>query len=350
MTSPSLPDSAPMMFQEAVAAELPVAANKLVFIIGTPVTSAVIEGSSVLIAGWTCGSVTQSIEGATWIDGMSNSTDKLVAELAADADLTAQPCEVTTVVPWIRMPGGRVSLLTMPRAVDVIGSWVAARRSAYVCVADVHSLMCARSDAVHGAALSGAALVTPDGAPIVLMARLAGIAGVRRVCGPELLIEVCALSQAKGWRNYFFGGAPGVAERLAEFLTAQFPGLIVAGLSAPPFGPLSQSDTDRHVAEINAAKPDLVWVGLGCPKQEKWMSANSVALGDAVLVGVGAAFDFHSGRTRRAPEMLRRLGLEWAHRLANEPRRLWKRYLLLGPMFVGLSVLHLATGRIRQEP
>jgi len=157
------------------------------------------------------------------------------------------------------------------------------------------------------------------------------------------MLAVCDAGRAVGLRHFFFGGVPGVAPLLAERLAARFPGLAVAGAATPPFRPLDTPETDAFRAEITRTRPDVIWIGLGTPKQELFMAAHAAGLDAGVLVGVGAAFDFHSGRVRQAPRWMQRGGLEWLFRLATEPRRLGARYLVTNPLFV-FHVLAQLTG------
>ncbi len=193
-------------------------------------------------------------------------------------------------------------------------------------------------------------MVTPDGAPIAFMARLNGVSGLKRVTGPELMIELCRLSAVNGWSNYFYGGSPGVPEILSEKLKARFPRLVVAGTYSPPFGPLSPVEESEHLKAMAGVRPQIVWVGLGCPKQEAWMHRNAAQMSGALMIGVGAAFDFWSGRVRRAPLVMRALGVEWLYRLVSQPRRLWRRYLVLAPRFLVLALLDTARGKIVRVP
>ena len=148
------------------------------------------------------------------------------------------------------------------------------------------------------------------------------------------MLELCEQGLRRGWRHYFYGGAEGVATELVRRLELRFSTLAVAGTQSPPFRKLTQSELDHSLAHISAARPDIVWVGLGCPKQEIWMREHAKKIEGAVVIGVGAAFDFHSGKIARAPSWMRRMGLEWLHRLVSEPARLWRRYLVLGPQFL----------------
>nr|WP_269142340.1 WecB/TagA/CpsF family glycosyltransferase [Sphingomonas sp. IC-11] len=179
-----------------------------------------------------------------------------------------------------------------------------------------------------------AGLVTPDGMPLVWLARWRGHGHVGRVCGADLVAELCAASIEHGIGHYFYGGKPGVAERMAAALMARFPGLKVVGTNTPPFGAMSAEEDAAHTAEITASGAGIVWVGLSTPKQEYWMRDHVDRIPGATLIGVGAAFDFYAGDVKRAPEWMHHRGLEWLHRLASEPRRLWRRYLVLAPKFV----------------
>jgi N-acetylglucosaminyldiphosphoundecaprenol N-acetyl-beta-D-mannosaminyltransferase len=159
------------------------------------------------------------------------------------------------------------------------------------------------------------------------------------VYGPDLLLACCSRSLASGYRHFFYGGAPGVPERLIERLSARFPGLCVAGGFSPPFRALTSEEDLALVRRINEAQPDIVWVGLSTPKQERWMWEHRGRLKAPVFIGVGAAFDFHAGLKRQAPRWMQRNGLEWVFRLLTEPRRLWRRYLRNNPVFVWLTLL-----------
>jgi N-acetylglucosaminyldiphosphoundecaprenol N-acetyl-beta-D-mannosaminyltransferase len=230
--------------------------------------------------------------------------------------------------------GVGVSAINMAQALDVIDDWIATRTPNYVCVSGVHgvteSLRSAELRAIH----NGAGLVTPDGMPLVWLSRARGAHHVERVYGPDLLLACCARSEERGYRHFFYGGGDGVAERLAARLRERFPRLRVAGCLSPPFRPLRADEVEATARRIAASQPDIVWVGLSTPKQERWMHANVGRVGAPVLIGVGAAFDFHAGLKRQAPRWMQRSGTEWLFRLLCEPRRLWRRYLVNNPTFV----------------
>jgi N-acetylglucosaminyldiphosphoundecaprenol N-acetyl-beta-D-mannosaminyltransferase len=238
----------------------------------------------------------------------------------------------------VEILGISISAVDMQVAVGRISEWVRHREARYVCAIDVSNLMLARSDQAHRTGLARAAMVTADGAPLAWVGRMKGHKSMKRVCGPDLLLEVCARSVSNGWTHYFYGGSEGVADDLATRLKARFPGLKVAGCEAPPFRPLTDNEREEMIARIKASRANIVWVGLGCPKQEAWMRENVSQLNGPVLIGIGAAFDFHSGRINRAPLWMRSHGLEWLHRLYSEPRRLWRRYLLSAPKFILLCL------------
>jgi N-acetylglucosaminyldiphosphoundecaprenol N-acetyl-beta-D-mannosaminyltransferase len=242
--------------------------------------------------------------------------------------------------------GTALALTDYDGALDWIDAAVARRERAYVCVAAVHTVMEAREDPELRAAVDGAAFTVPDGQPLVWALRALGHRLRERVYGPELMARACARAAQSGQRHYLYGGRDEAAlADLTHTLQERFPGLTVAGGHAPPFRPLSESELDALAAEIDAARPDVVWVGIGVPKQEKWMAAMRGRLAAPVLIGVGAAFDFHAGLVPQAPGWMQRAGLEWAFRLRQEPRRLWRRYLRHNPRFVLAFVRQWAGGR-----
>jgi N-acetylglucosaminyldiphosphoundecaprenol N-acetyl-beta-D-mannosaminyltransferase len=230
--------------------------------------------------------------------------------------------------------GVDVSAITLPIAVDQIADWIARHDRQYVCVRDAHGIMQSMAQPKLRHIHNSAGMVTPDGMPLVWLGRWYGHHHVDRVYGPDLLIAVCERAAREGYRMFFFGGAPGVAERLADRLKNRFSTLQIVGVYTPPFGSFSQEDDERAIASINAAAPDIVWVGLSTPKQEEWMGAHRKALSAPVLIGIGAAFDFVSGIKRQAPRWVQRSGFEWLFRLLTEPRRLARRYIIGHPKFV----------------
>lgn len=218
---------------------------------------------------------------------------------------------------------------------DWIEGTAAARARRYVCVASVHTAMlCAEDEAVRAAVL-GSDLVVPDGQPLVWAMSALGAPEASRVYGPELMARHCARAADTGTRVYLYGGrTQGALVQLALNLRTRYPGLKIVGGHAPPFRELGEDELDEVAADIDRSRPDVVWVGIGAPKQERWMAAMRPRMAAPVLIGVGAAFDFHAGLVAQAPDWVQRAGLEWAFRLSREPRRLWRRYARYNPRFV----------------
>jgi len=208
---------------------------------------------------------------------------------------------------------------------ETVDQWVDNGRRHYIALANPESVVLCDRDIQMRQALAGAGLTLPDGIGIVLAAQLLRLTHHGRVTGPTLMLELCRRGQEKGYRHFFCGGGRGIGERLAERLSERFPRLHVAGMYCPPFRSLTPDEEQTMLDSINAAEPDIVWIGLGAPKQEKWMARYRSRLNAPVLIGVGAAFDFHSGNAKWAPVTVRKLGLEWAYRLIQEPRRMWLR-------------------------
>jgi len=231
-----------------------------------------------------------------------------------------------------------VSTINMDQAVTAIEEQIARRCPGYVCITGVHGVMESQRDERLRRIHNEAALVTPDGMPLVWLLKLCGWRHVARVYGPDLMLALCQQSAARGYRHYLYGGTDEVLGHLTANLCRRFPGLQIVGAHAPPFRPLTEAEDEAIVHAINRAAPDVVWVGLGTPKQEAWMAAHLGRLEAPVLVGVGAAFDFHAGTKRQAPTWMQQSGLEWLFRLASEPRRLWRRYLINNPLFVCLVI------------
>jgi N-acetylglucosaminyldiphosphoundecaprenol N-acetyl-beta-D-mannosaminyltransferase len=211
----------------------------------------------------------------------------------------------------------------------------------YVCVTGVHGVMEAQRDPALRRILNSALANVPDGMPMVWVARGQGHASIERVYGPDLMLALCERSLQRGYRHFLYGGRPGVVDELAQRLRARFPSLQIVGTFTPPFRPLSSDEEQDLAACVTQARPDLFWVGLSTPKQERFMAQYSGRLRVPVMLGVGAAFDMHSGGARRAPPWMQQRGLEWLFRLAQEPRRLFWRYARNNPAFVSSLLLQL---------
>jgi N-acetylglucosaminyldiphosphoundecaprenol N-acetyl-beta-D-mannosaminyltransferase len=241
-----------------------------------------------------------------------------------------------------------VHAVDLPSAASIIEGAVRAGTRGYVCVTSVHGVMEGRRDPTFRNILDRALLVTPDGMPTVWVGHLQGYSQMKRVFGPDLMIEICARSADNKFRHFFYGGNPGIADELAENLQCMFPKIAIAGTFTPPFRPLEPSEQAALEREMEAARPDILWVGLSTPKQEKFMAANIDRLPCKIMIGVGAAFDIHTGHLRDAPSWIKNAGLQWAHRLCQEPGRLWKRYLVNNATF--LAALGLQLTGLRRYP
>jgi N-acetylglucosaminyldiphosphoundecaprenol N-acetyl-beta-D-mannosaminyltransferase len=243
----------------------------------------------------------------------------------------------------VNVLGVGLSALNLDLAVAAVAAALEQKTKGYVCVTGVHGVSEAQNDPALRRILNQALLNTPDGVPMVWMGRLQGASHMGRVYGPDLMLRVCELACARGFTHFLYGGAPGVAEELKRRLEQRFPGLKIVGTYTPPFRPLTSQEEDDLARQVAALKPDILWVGLSTPKQERFMAQYFQRLEATLFFGVGAAFDFHAGRVRQAPRWMQRSGLEWLFRLGCEPRRLWKRYLKNNPLFI-LRALGQLTG------
>ena len=215
----------------------------------------------------------------------------------------------------------------------------------FVVFRDVHGVVRARNERALAAAHEASLMSVPDGMPLVWLGRALGLKNVARVCGPDTMLEVCRFGVPRGWRHFLYGGTPDVLRTLEASLKLRFPGIEIVGLVSPPFRSLACSEQDQFLSEIRNAKPDLVWVGLGSPKQETWMAQHASEIPHAICLGVGAAFDMHAGRIKRAPVWMRQTGMEWIYRIVQEPKRLSTRYAATVPHFLAL----IAGALIRRE-
>ena len=251
-------------------------------------------------------------------------------------------------IPRYNVLGVGVSALSLSQTCAAILAARGRPRTGYVCATGVHGVSEAQRDPRVRTALNAAWLNVPDGMPLVWLGRAHGHPQVTRVYGPDLMLAVCDAGRAVGLTHYFYGGATGVVTVLRDQLTARFPKLAVVGAYTPSFRPLEAAEFAALRDDVAATRPDVFWVGLSTPKQERFMAAHWRELNAAVMVGVGAAFDFHSGRMRQAPRWIQRSGFEWLFRLAIEPRRLVPRYLKNNPLFLIRIALQLSG--LRQYP
>jgi N-acetylglucosaminyldiphosphoundecaprenol N-acetyl-beta-D-mannosaminyltransferase len=254
-----------------------------------------------------------------------------------------------TELPRVNVLGVGISAINLQQAAVEIERWVATGERRYVNVCTVHTVMECQQASRLRTIVNNSGLSTPDGMPLVWLSRYGGYPAAGRVYGPDLMLALVERGQRTGTRHYFYGGAPGVADRLVEQLKARYPGLIVAGSYSPPYRPADAEEDARVLDDINAAAPDIVWVGLGTPKQDYWVARHRDRLSAPALIAIGAAFDFHAGLLPQAPGWIQRSGLEWLFRLAQEPRRLAYRYLVYNPLFVFRIARQLATQDSRRR-
>lgn len=243
--------------------------------------------------------------------------------------------------------GVQIAVTTYRNTLTKIAAWIKNAKKSYICVAAVHLVMECQTSPRLLAGVNRAGVVTPDGMPLVWLSKFAG-KNVERVYGPTLMLKICQLAQNQGWKIFLLGGALGQTQILAEKLRQRFPRLKIVGCQDTPIKTLSERENRVVVDQINRTKPQVVFVGLGCPHQEWWMIKNRKKLSANVLVGVGAAFDIITLRTKQAPAWLQELGLEWFYRLIQEPRRLGPRYLTTNISFLW-HLIKEAAGKSRRR-
>lgn len=249
---------------------------------------------------------------------------------------------ISPEIPCVDVLGVKVSAINLPNAVQIADEAITNRQRGYICVTGVHGVMEAQKDAEFLEILNGAFINTPDGMPMSWVGWANGFREMDRVYGPDFMLDMCALSARRGYRNFLLGGKPGVAQALKSSLEARFPGLNIVGTYTPPFRQLTREEESSLFNYVHDVQPDIIWVGLSTPKQERFMAKYSSRLAVPLMVGVGAAFDIHSGQTHDAPAWMKRSGLQWLHRLVQEPRRLGPRYLQNNPRFLYLVSRQLA--------
>jgi N-acetylglucosaminyldiphosphoundecaprenol N-acetyl-beta-D-mannosaminyltransferase len=267
----------------------------------------------------------------------------MAREMRPNEDETFSPPRRVNVL------GVGISALNMASAVQCV---MAALRQpelrGYVCVTGVHGVMESQDDPTLVAIHNESLLTTPDGMPMVWMGRLQGFRQMRRVYGPDLMLAVCRATGSQ-YSHFLYGGAPGVAEQLRDSLAELSPGIRIVGTFTPPFRALTPTEERELISHVNGLAPDIIWVGLSTPKQERFMATYITQFRTRVMFGVGAAFDFHTGRVRQAPGWMQRSGLEWLFRVLVEPKRLWRRYLRNNPRFILRSLAQL-TGLRKYPP
>ncbi len=230
--------------------------------------------------------------------------------------------------------GVQISAINMEDAISLVKDAISKKQKKYICVCPVSTIMECKKDGKVLRSVNSSDLVTPDGMAVVWLGRMHGHKNIRRVYGPELMEEVCAISAKSEYKNYLYGSTRDVLDKLKERLLKRYPGLIISGVFSPPFLQLSNDEDNQIVEEINNNAPDVIWVGLGSPKQDLWMYEHRQRINAPIMIGVGAAFDFLAGTKSQAPRWIRDNGWEWLFRLVTEPKRLWRRYLIGYPLFV----------------
>jgi N-acetylglucosaminyldiphosphoundecaprenol N-acetyl-beta-D-mannosaminyltransferase len=230
--------------------------------------------------------------------------------------------------------GVGIHAVDVDHALALIDSALVHGRKGIVCATGVHGITEARKDPTFRALLNNAFLNIPDSRPTFWVGRLEGFRQIAHIGGPRLMLKVCEMSLLKGYKHFLYGGGAGVAQELRETLLQKFPGIKITGTYTPPFRPLNRDEEAELLHLVSQQKPDICWVGLSTPKQERFMAEYLDRLDTTVMIGVGAAFDFHTGRVKDAPQWMKTAGLAWVHRLCQEPRRLWKRYLKAIPRFL----------------
>ena len=230
--------------------------------------------------------------------------------------------------------GVNISAIDMNDACSLVEDAILKKQKKYICVCPVSTIMeCKRSDRALES-VNSADLVTPDGMPTVWVGKMYGYKNIKRVYGPELMQNICGISKKKGYKNYFYGSSEDVLNKLKANLNKDYPGLVISGVYSPPFRQLTKEEDDSAVESINNNDPDIIWVGLGSPKQDLWMHEHRARINAPIMVGVGAAFDFLAGVKPQAPRWIRNNGFEWLFRLITEPKRLWRRYLVNNFLFI----------------
>jgi N-acetylglucosaminyldiphosphoundecaprenol N-acetyl-beta-D-mannosaminyltransferase len=245
------------------------------------------------------------------------------------------------VHPAAQVLGTTVEALNMERALERIAAELEHHRKGYVCLAGVHGIMEAHRDPELAAIYAASSITVPDGTPTMWVGRLQGHKTMQRVAGPELMLEVFRRKEFAAYTHFLYGGEEHVAEQLRERLTRCYPWARILGTYTPPFRDLTAEEEQSLIARVHQLKPDIIWVGISTPKQERFMSRYIPLLDVTLMFGVGAAYDFHTGRIHDAPSWIKRIGMQWFHRLLQDPRRLWKRYLRNNPPFLWHIALQL---------
>lgn len=266
-----------------------------------------------------------------------------ISRIRAPGPQRRSPKFMPTTSKGVDILGVQVTPIGMTGVLNEIQRWIKTRQRHYVCACPNYSIMMSQQDVKFREALSGAGIVTADGKAVVWACKFLGGKDVQQVRGADLTRQTCRMAAERGYSVFFYGGTEGIPEKLAAVLAQAYPGLRIVGCYSPPFRSLSQSESEQIVKMINGANPDIVWVGLGAPKQEIWMADHLNKLSAPVVIGVGAAFDFIAGKTPEAPRWMQKAGIEWLFRLMKDPKRLWKRNLY-HPVFLAKVLMQKCFG------
>ena len=238
-----------------------------------------------------------------------------------------------SLIPICNIMGVNIAAINMEWLVKYLNENLADIKGDYICVSNVHTTVTSYEDASYCAVQNGGLMAIPDGGPLSTVGRKRGYKKMTRTTGPSLMGEIFSISAEKGYRHYFYGSKEETLKILNQKLTEKYPGIQIAGMYSPPFRPLIEEEDKAVIERINETKPDFVWVGLGAPKQEKWMAAHQGKI-DGLMLGVGAGFDYYAENIKRAPMWMQKSNLEWVYRLMQDPKRLFKRYWSTNTKFI----------------
>lgn len=241
-------------------------------------------------------------------------------------------------IPTCNILGVNIAAIDMACLLDYLDNNIHDLSGDYICVSNVHTTVTAYEDEEYRKVQNGGIMAIPDGGPLSSVGQKRGFKNMKRTTGPSLMEEIFKISAAKRYRHYFYGSTDETLEKLYAVLTETYPGIQIAGVYSPPFRPMTEEEDKEIVERINETKPDFVWVGLGAPKQEKWMAAHQGRV-SGLMIGVGAGFDYHAGNIERAPEWMQKCNLEWVYRLLQDPKRLFKRYWHTNTKFIWNAVV-----------
>lgn len=243
-----------------------------------------------------------------------------------------------SLVPTVNILGVNIAAIDMPWLLDFTINHIHELSGDYICVSNVHTTVTASEDEEYKAVQNGGILAIPDGGPLSSVGRKRGAQNMSRTSGPSYMEEVLKMSTERGYRHYFYGSTCATLEKIYEKILYDYPGLQIVGMFSPPFGPMTEEEDAVIVDRINEANPDFLWIGLGAPKQEQWMAVHQGRV-NGLMVGVGAGFDYFAGNIKRAPDWMQRMNLEWLYRLMQDPKRLFKRYMVTNAKFIWSAVL-----------